>query len=109
MIKHWHDVNPWRDQITYVPIERLAECAAGGTIALGIGGEVVPFDVPFILEHWASCGRDKLDAYILPQPHGRHSIGVRYGAEGSEYFSPHNANPEKTAALLAEFTRKEND
>ena len=103
MTHHWHDQNPWRDQIVYVPIERLAECVAGGTIRIGMDGPVVPYDVAFVLQHWAGNGRDRLDAYILPQPNGRHSIGIRYGAEGSEYFSPHNANPEKTAALLAEY------
>ena len=101
---HWHEQNPWRDQIVYVPIERLAECVAGGTI-LDADGVVRPYDVPWLLAHWAQCGRDKLDAYILPQPHGRHSIGVRYGADGPDYFSPHNAHPEKTAALLAEYSK----
>ncbi|MBT1509425.1 hypothetical protein KIP88_02825 [Bradyrhizobium sp. SRL28] len=102
MTPHWHEQNPWRDQITYVPIERLAECVAGGTISMGTHGPSVPYDVAFVLKHWANYG-DKLDAYILPQPHGRHSIGIRYGAEGSEYLSPHNAHPQKTLALLAEY------
>ena len=106
MTPHWHNVNPWRDQIVYVPIERLAECVAGGTI-LDADGVVRPYNVAWLLAHWAQCGRDKLDAYILPQPNGLHSLGVvRYGAEGSEYFSPHNAHPEKTKALLAEFRSK---
>jgi hypothetical protein len=101
-LTHWHDQNPWRDQITYVPIERLAECVAHGTIG-DADGVVRPYDVAWLLAHWAQCGRDKLDAYILPQPDGRHSLGVRWGAEGSEYYSPHNFHPEKTAALLQEF------
>jgi hypothetical protein len=102
MTPHWHQHNPWNDQIVYVPIERLAECCAGGTI-LDVGGVVRPYDVAWLLAHWASCGRDKLDAYILPQPNGLHSLGVRWGAEGSEYFSPHNANPGMTRKLLADF------
>ena len=74
MTPHWHDQNPWRDQITYVPIERLAECVAGGTI-LDADGVVRPYDVAWLLAHWAGCGRDRLDAYILPQPRGLHSLG----------------------------------
>ena len=99
---HWHEHNPWRDQITYVPIERLARCVAGGTI-LDADGVVRPYSVAWLLAHWAQNGRSRLDAYILPQPDGRHSLGVRYGAEGSEYFSPHNAHPDLTRELLAEF------
>jgi hypothetical protein len=100
MTPHWHDQNPWRDKIVYVPLERLAECVAGGTISDHTGA-IEPYDVAFVLRFWAQGG-DKLDGYILPQPGGFHSIGVRYGAEGSQYLSPHNAHPEKTAALLAE-------
>jgi hypothetical protein len=102
MKQHWHDQNPWRDKIVYVPIERLAECVAGGTI-LDVDGVVRPYNVAWLLAHWAQGGRDKLDAYILPQPSGDHSLGVRYGAEGSEYYSPYNRNREKTLALLAEY------
>jgi hypothetical protein len=105
MTPHWHDVNPWRDQIVYVPIERLAECVAGGTIFDSRIGKAVPYDVAWLLAHWGQGGRDRLDAYILPQPDGRHSIGVRWGADGPEYYSPHNAHPERTAALLAEFRK----
>jgi hypothetical protein len=104
MTHHWHDQNPWRDQIVYVPIERLAACVAGGTV-LDVDGVVRPYSVAWLLAHWAQAGRDKLDAYILPQPDGRHSLGVRWGAEGPEYFSPHNAHPEKTLALLAEYRK----
>jgi len=99
---YWHDVNPWADSVVYVPIERLAECVAGGTISIYSTGVVVPYDVAYVLQHFAQSG-NRLDAYILPQPSGDHSLGVRYGAEGSEYFSPHNAHPEKTRALLEEF------
>jgi hypothetical protein len=104
MIPHWHEHNPWADEIVYVPIERLAECVAGGTIAVSGGGSE-PYDAARVLQHFRQVGRDKLDAYILPQPDGVHSLGVRYGAEGSEYYSPHNANPEKTRELLAEYRK----
>ena len=99
---YWHDVNPWADSVVYVPIERLAECVAGGTIYDSPNDRVVPYDVAWVLKHFAQGG-NRLDAYILPQPSGDHSLGVRYGAEGSEYFSPHNAHPARTQALLEEF------
>jgi hypothetical protein len=103
MKQHWHEHNPWADSVVYVPIERLAECVAGGTIAVSGGGSE-PYDVARVLQHFQQVGRDKLDAYILPQPDGVHSLGVRYGAESSEYYSPHNAHPELTQALLEEFS-----
>lgn len=91
---HWHAVNPWRDCVVYVPIERLAECIAGGT-----RGETKGKD--WLLAHWRTYGK-RLDAYVL-QGKSPHSIGVRYGAEGNQYLSPHNSNPRKIAALLKEF------
>jgi hypothetical protein len=104
MKQHWHEQNPWRDKVVYVPLERLAECVAGGTVSIGLDGPVVPYDAAFVLARWERTS-DRLDGYILPQPGGFHSIGVRYGAEGSQYLSPHNAHPEKTAALLAELRK----
>jgi hypothetical protein len=99
---NWHDVNPWADQIVYVPAEELAEAIAGGSTRLGsLAGPIVPYDAAFILERWRR--HPAIDAYILPQPEGRHSVGVRYGAEGSEYYSPHNQNPEKVQALLEKY------
>ncbi len=105
--RHWHDVNPWKDDVVYVPIERLAECVAGGMVEHLDTGKVEPHDVAYVLRGWQRTSEMRdgapLDAYILPQPDGHHSLGVRYGAEGSEYYSPHNAHPEKTNALLAEY------
>jgi hypothetical protein len=95
---HWHDCNPWADLVVYVPATELAEAIAGGTTRLGIDGPVVPYDAKFILERWQR--HEKIDAYILPQPHGQHSVGVRYGSEGSQYYSPHNQNADKVQALL---------
>src|SRR5580692_2250024 len=103
LMTHWHEVNPWWDRVVYVPLERLAECAAGGTVE-DIDGKVKPYDVAFVLKHWHHFGKH-LDAYILPQPGRIHSIGVRYGAAGHQYLSPHNTNPENTQALLDEYRR----
>lgn len=99
---HWHAFNPWADKVVYVPIERLAECVAGGTVFISAENRSVPFDVEYLLNQWRN-GRPLLDAYILPQPEGRHSVGVRWGVEGGDYFSPYNANPELTQMLLDEF------
>ena len=93
---YWHQYNPWADRIVYVPLVELAHCAAGGNVTLP-NGETVPHDFERVLSHWRQCGREKLDGYILPQPSGDHSLGVRYGKRGEQYYSPHNANPEKRA------------
>jgi len=71
MITHWHEDNPWKDEITYVQLEELAECYPHG---------------PDSISRWFQYG-DKLDAYILP---GNKEItaGVRFGPEGSDYLSP---------------------
>ena len=96
---HWK--NPWND-VVYVPIEELAECdyMLGKSCGMPDGTSVL-VTKEFILEHWRSCG-DKLDAYILPQPSGFHSIGIRYGAEGSEYISP-MGDEDKVQELLNKY------
>lgn len=98
---HW--VNPWDDAIP-VPIEELVECAMG----IGESWRDHRTDTSFImtkeimLEHWKQSG-DKLDAYILPCPSGWHCIGIRYGAEGSQYLSP-AGDKDKVTALLRKYT-----
>lgn len=97
---HW--ANPWTDVIP-VPIEELAECHAG------LGGLCYSASVKgnflltseSVLEMWRSAG-DKLDAYILPEPSGFHSIGIRYGNEDQDYLSPHG-DKEKVQALLDKY------
>lgn len=108
---HWHDVNPWRDQITYVPIEELAECVAGGKVRLFSssafnGEETVDYTAEYVLNSWKQGG-DKLDAYILPQPSSWHSIGIRYGAEGSQYLSPNARDKKKVDRLLKRYQKGE--
>lgn len=98
---HWHDFNPWASTIVYIPsLEELAECVAGGTVSTQSG--IKPYTVEYVVASWRRAGK-KLDAYILPQPEGKHSIGVRYGAEGSQYLSPYNANNEKAIELLRKY------
>lgn len=99
---HWP--NPW--EVIYVPIEELAECDYGLDKWCGqSNGPSFILTKEKILEHWRTAG-DKLDAYILIQPSGNHDIGIRYGAKGSEYLSPH-ANQKKVAALLKKYSQKE--
>jgi hypothetical protein len=99
-------VNPWADAIP-VPIEELAECHAGlGQLCrrytnVGVDTETFILTKENVLDSWKSAG-NKLDAYILPQPSGYHSIGIRYGAEGYEYLSP-AGDKEKVQALLDKY------
>ena len=77
---YWHEVNPWRDDVVYVPLAELAACLEG--------------DSERKMARWQHTSEvygtpGQLDAYILPQPSGLHDAGVRYGAEGSQYFSPY--------------------
>ena len=101
---YWHEYNPWADSVVYVPAEELAEAIAGGTTYILDENRTVPYDAAFILERWFKRG--PVDCYILPQPSGDHSVGARYGKEGSEYFSPYNQNPEKVIALLKKYGGK---
>jgi hypothetical protein len=99
MKPYW--TNPWKD-VVYVPIEELAECDYGLDKWCGqSNGPSFILTKEKILEHWRSAG-DKLDAYILPCASGFHSIGIRYGEEGSEYLSP-LGDKDKVAALLKKY------
>lgn len=96
---HWP--NPWND-VVYVPIEALVECAYGiGDRWTDTDGSSFIMTKERMLSHWQSSG-NKLDAYILPCPSGLHCIGIRYGAEGSEYLSP-MGNKDKVVALLRRY------
>ena len=96
---HW--VNPWEDAIS-VPIEELAECHAGlGEMYSSIRSGTFTMTKETVLKHWKNAG-DKLDAYILPQPDGDHSIGIRYGNDGEDYLSP-AGDKEKVQALLDKY------
>lgn len=98
MKPHWP--NPWH--VVYVPIEELAGAVAGlGKTWRDVDGSTFIMTEERTLEHWRQAG-DKLDAYILPQRSGFHSIGIRYGAEGSEYLSP-MSDVAKVQALLKKY------
>lgn len=100
MKPHWP--NPWHD-VVYVTLEELADCYEGLGKSCGrMDGTSFILTKEEILSHWRQAGR-KLDPYILPQPSGFHDMGIRYGAEGSQYLSP-PANKEKITALLRKYT-----
>ena len=99
-LKATHWVNPWEDAIT-VPIDKLAECHAGLDQMCGSADGPFLLTKEKILEHWRSAV-DKLDPYILPSAKGSHCMGIRYGAEGSQYLSPY-PNQEKLQALLDKY------
>lgn len=98
---HWH--NPYERAVP-VPIEELAECHAGlGQRYKDEHGNTFILTKEKVLEWWK--GEGKVDAYILPQPSGFHSIGIRYGEEVHEYLSP-LGDKEKVTALLRKYTEK---
>lgn len=95
--------NPWK--VIYVPIEELAECHYGlGQPYMDMHGNADVLTKEIVLSHWKSSG-EHLDAYILPQPSGRHSIGIRYGTKDYQYLSP-LGDAHKVAELLEKFTNK---
>ena len=77
---HWHEQNPWKDELLYVPVEELAACWFKPEDAQNSWSMIE------LISHWTQYG-DKLDAYILvggPVATG----GVRFGPEGEHYLSP---------------------
>lgn len=84
---YWDDVNPWREDLVYVPIKELAEC-------------MMYIDGATALSHWQHAG-DKLDAYILKNGI---SAGIRYGADGHQYISPY-PDAEKLKILLQKYIK----
>lgn len=87
---HWHDFNPWAEKLIYLPdLEELAAAIAPTT------------KQEETLAYWRRAGK-KIDAYLLPQPSGDVSVGIRYGADGAEYISIYHNNH----AALWELIRK---
>ncbi len=78
---HWHFDNPWRDRVIYVPLHLL---------------------VPVLDTHYQRQYGQKLDAYLLPQPDGSFSVGIRYGAEPDQYLSPGQVTLGNVSQLAAD-------
>jgi hypothetical protein len=82
---HWHEQNPWKDRVLYVPLAELAECMLAFDKPIQTSNGIVTCDLQFILDHWRQHG-DKLDAYVLTGK--TFTAGVRFGPEGEHYISP---------------------
>jgi hypothetical protein len=72
---HWSDYNPWACSIVYAPdLESWLNCLANYS------------QKTFYREEAERLS--KVDCYILPAPSGQHSMGMRYGKDGGDYYSP---------------------
>ena len=97
---HWHAYNPWADSIVYIPtIEEWVEAQTNlhqYCDCTMVGGEphelmTIEWLVNSSLHNARIQQRTqnpKVDAYILPQPSGDHSMGLRIGPEPEAYQSP---------------------
>lgn len=105
LILYWHEYNPWKDEVVYVPIEELAECDYGlgkrYTDVDGISSFIMT--KKRLIQLWTQSGPN-VDAYILPCASGWHCMGIRYGKEPSEYISA-LADKEKLQRLLDKYRR----
>jgi hypothetical protein len=83
---YWHDHNPWKDSLIYVPIDELAEASMliGSNVRMP-DQSIKLFTKADVLAHWGQYG-NQLDPYVLT---GKTITGgIRYGAEGHQYLSP---------------------
>jgi hypothetical protein len=112
VMAHWHDFNPWAAELVYLPsLEEAALCCEGGMIS--VDDKSVPYDVQFIVTHWLHQSvlcetAGKLDAYLLrdgPLSKGERymHLGVRWGKEPEEYFSPHVCHQEYALMLYLKY------
>ena len=96
--RHW--TNPWEEALD-VPLEEIIRLVSR------YNNSPDPAAREASIREWLSQ-HDKLDAYILPSPSGWHSLGARYGNEGSEYISfPADKGPELEALLAKAQTKEE--
>jgi hypothetical protein len=83
---HWHEQNPWKDRVLYIPLAELAEChQTTGKPYAYLDEKPLIYTVEMCLDHWREYG-DKLDAYILTGK--TFTAGVRFGPDGPDYLSP---------------------
>ncbi|MGY3582420.1 hypothetical protein ACVIGB_000656 [Bradyrhizobium sp. USDA 4341] len=97
-----HFPNPWSEAIP-VPLEELVACCVGGTVSTPEG--VRQQDQAYVLQHWHRYG-EKLDGYLLiagSQDPKTICVGVRYGAEGSQYLSPYCENRKIAIELIRKY------
>jgi hypothetical protein len=112
---HWHDFNPWADCIVYLPsMEEWAECnnMLGETVACYHADGSVTHELAtleWLIDHGLNNARiqqgtdnPKVDPYILPQPSGQHSLGLRIGPAPEQYQSP-SCNVKKAQELIDKY------
>lgn len=101
---HWHEFNPWKDRLVYVPIEELAECV----LPMGGPDRILPmFETWSMIDaiaHWTQYGLN-LDGYIVTEGPILQA-GIRFGAEPEHYLTPPFSLPKLHALLLKHWTRK---
>lgn len=81
---HWHDNNPWSAHLVYISEPGELEALTEGR---------------YSLDELQKQGHPKLDIYLIPNFSFYHSLGIRYGREPNEYYSPW-ANQEIAERLL---------
>lgn len=88
---HWHEQNPWKSKLLYVPLKELAACQwwIGRNFQADDGTNVV-YSSDIALEHWSQYG-DKLDAYVIDSRVV--SAGIRFGPEPDQYLTPYFSLP----------------
>ena len=76
-MKHFfHDQNPWKDKVVYLPdLQELSAC-------------LNPDYPSKYYNNWVFVHDLKVDAYIIPQSYGFHECGIRFGPNDADYSSP---------------------
>lgn len=87
MPMYWHDSNPWKDKLIYISADEAGECIGAGGYSL---------IARYKKEH------PHIATYLLPQPDGTISLGVRYGADPENYYSPPCRNQAAARRMVAE-------
>lgn len=97
---HWHDFNPWAADLIYLP--SLEEAAA---LTNGPSDKMIEW---WLKESKLHGTLGKLDPYLLRDgplsrgPREMH-LGIRWGKEPWEYFSPHVEHQERALELFLKY------
>lgn len=93
-LAHWHEHNPWKDDLIYTTIDEVVRLMADDNKIMTPTG--MRTKTPeWIRNNYLAQYGDKLDPYILTGG----SVGVRYGPEGEQYLSP-GVDPRRVIRFL---------